>query len=54
MPPAAIVFDLWYTLVCPEDQGMPRVRTIEAIPASLAAQADAGIDRIADLRALID
>lgn len=35
MMPAAIVFDLWYTLICPEDFRRAGVRTIDAIPAVL-------------------
>ena len=33
--PKAIVFDLWYTLICPEHHRPPGVRSITAIPAVL-------------------
>jgi putative hydrolase of the HAD superfamily len=33
--PKAIVFDLWYTLICPEHHRPPGVRSIDAIPAVL-------------------
>src|SRR5688572_11665911 len=33
--PRAIVFDLWYTLICPEHHRPPGVRSINAIPAVL-------------------
>ena len=33
--PKAIVFDLWYTLICPEHHRPPGVRSINAIPAVL-------------------
>ncbi len=38
MLPSAIVFDLWYTLVCPEDHAWPRMRTSDAIPAALGVE----------------
>ena len=33
--PKAIVFDLWYTLICPEHHRPPGVRSIDLIPAVL-------------------
>lgn len=35
MKPAAVVFDIWYTLISPEDFRPPGTRTIGAIPALL-------------------